>query len=558
MPVDKLTAFGAAPRDIDPVECDMSPRSELAELYKMHKKEVHQALKKQKSTPPARREKLPKKLPKCIEYILSELPKTDKTTFNKLTMILVNYFQQTGFDEDETLGRCSSFIADYPHSTSYTTPADRMKHFESQIKYLEDKSNYQFDCSYILGLGFPGSAFECRGCGLNAQGIDREYRGEAKRINDVATKKGTPTSNVVPIKQPVMETNNPAAVSEKTADKPINYRRASVSLRKIMEYEFPEQPDVISRGILPEGGGLIIVGESGVGKSIITLEWAVSLVMEWEILGLEVPKARKVYIFQSENTLAQVKYRLKQIFEGLGVSNPPDHLFFSRPRATYDLTNDDHINDMIAELKERAIDTFFIDPLSSFHQVPENDNSRMRTVLDKITYISRVTGAAAVVVHHFGKPGENDKDVEYRYRGASSIKDWADTMISVTRKPHEDRILRNVYFNKIRNGPEQKPLLLERSKGCPRDENGELIENFIHTIVDEESLCPPEKVTEILEDLGGSIDGQKEFIALINKEADCKDRAAAKYIRKAVEKGTIKESSLGPGRKKKYYVEAPL
>ncbi len=185
LPIEKLTALGAAPRGIEPVECDLSPRAELAELYKIYKKEVHQALEKQKSGPPARREKLPKKLPKCIEYILSELPKTDKTTFNKLTMILVNFFQQAGFDEDETLGWCSLFIMDYSHSTSYPETEDRLKHFDSQIKYLSDKSDYAFDCAYILGLGFPGSAFDCKRCELNAQKKEGEYTEEAKQLNEV-------------------------------------------------------------------------------------------------------------------------------------------------------------------------------------------------------------------------------------------------------------------------------------------------------------------------------------------------------------------------------------
>jgi len=495
-----------------------------------------------------------KEFPPCIKHILSQAPECESTT-NLVVTNIAAYFQAAGYSLDDAITEADFFIINYNYSKSYPDPADRRKHFEAQWHYVLKTPKFQgLSCSFWRGQGLPGSAFECSTCGPIAPAIDGEYRGEAKRPNKVVTKERNTTDNIIPINQEVMETNHPAAIKE-IADKPINYRRASMSLREIMEYEFPEQLDVIGRGILPEGGGLIIVGESGVGKSIMTLEWAVALIMEWEILGFEVPKARKVYIFQSENTLAQVKYRLKQIFDGLGVSNPPDHLFFSRPRAVYDLAENKHIDDMVAELKERAIDTFFIDPLSSFHNMDENNNARMRQVLDRITHISRITGAAAIVVHHFGKPVEG-RETEYRYRGATSIKDWCDTMLSITIKAHENKTLRNVYFNKIRNGPEQKPLLLERSKGCPRDDNGDLIENFIHTIVEDDVLCPPEMVKKILEDLGGSADSQKEFIAIIMKEADCKSVTAGKCIRLAVERGTIFESS--GGRKKKYYVEAPL
>ena len=62
----------------------------------------------------------------------------------------------------------------------------------------------------------------------------------------------------------------------------------------------------------------------------------------------------------------------------------------------------------------------------------------MRSVLNQVTYISRLTGAAAIVVHHFGKPVA-DRDESYRFRGAMSIKDWCDTLITITGKAHEHR-----------------------------------------------------------------------------------------------------------------------
>jgi RecA-family ATPase len=309
-----------------------------------------------------------------------------------------------------------------------------------------------------------------------------------------------------------------------------------------MAREFEQTPNVIDKGIQPEGGGLILVGESGIGKSLILTEWAVCLMMGWEIMGFNVPKARRVYVFQAENPLQQVQFRLKRIIKGLGITNPPDHLFFSDPKAQYDVGNIKTLAAMIAMIKDKGADVFMIDPLSSFHQADENKNDVMRRMLDNVTYISRETGAASTIVHHFGKPVQ-DRGTAYRYRGATAIKDWCDTMISITAKPHEHKTLRNIIFNKIRHGPEQKPILLERD------------ENFIHSIVEDDVLCPPGRVREILESLGGYADGQNELKEAIMKESKCGGRSAVKFIHIAVERGAIQEVSHGAGKKKGYYAQ---
>ena len=205
MSIDELTALGAAPRETDPVECDVSARDELTGSYSMYHDEVYQELEKQKSAPKVPLGKLPKDPPPCIKFILSDLSKVDKpnnVTFNTLTVNLINYFKMSGRDEDETLAWCHSFIMDYPYESTYSTQEARLKHFDSQITYLADKANYRFDCSYILGMGFPGNTFNCERCELNTRGIEQDCPGESMLIDEVvpikeaAPKKDRPGSSV--------------------------------------------------------------------------------------------------------------------------------------------------------------------------------------------------------------------------------------------------------------------------------------------------------------------------------------------------------------------------
>jgi DNA primase len=69
---------------------------------------------------------------------------------------------------------------------------------------------------------------------------------------------------------------------------------ASTLLRK----EYPREQEIIGKGILPKGGGLILAGEGGEGKSLLRLELAIHLVMGGPIWDLEIISARRVLIFQ--------------------------------------------------------------------------------------------------------------------------------------------------------------------------------------------------------------------------------------------------------------------
>ena len=189
---DDLWKLGEAAREIDPVDVDLSPNSFLEALFKKCREGVYENLEKQKTAPPMKRSPLPKKIPACIEYILTEGPKTKSTT-NLLITNLAAFFQTVGFSYDEAFDQVGPFLADYPHSTGYTTPQARIKHFKDQWKYIEKTPKYKnFRCEYILGLGLPGSAFECKKCKLNTQEIGMEITAESPIPNTVSTNKDEP------------------------------------------------------------------------------------------------------------------------------------------------------------------------------------------------------------------------------------------------------------------------------------------------------------------------------------------------------------------------------
>ncbi|MBW2306722.1 MAG: AAA family ATPase [Deltaproteobacteria bacterium] len=312
-----------------------------------------------------------------------------------------------------------------------------------------------------------------------------------------------------------------------------------ITVNELLDMHFPEETPVIDDGILPAGGGMILAGESGVGKSLIRTELAIHLVMGWEWLGLKLPTPRRVLIIQFENTASTEKYRLSRMMKGLQISELPDNLIFSDFTVRFDLSLKKPRETAFKIVEEAHPGVIIWDPMTSLHTANENDNVKIREVLDSITEINRKTRTTSIVIHHYGKPNQ-ELGSSWRARGASSIRDWCDTMIGMELRPHEHKTFISLDFIKIRNGPKKKPLFLERG------------EDFIHRIADEDMMCPPSRVREILEELGGKVETQAILKTAIMETASCKDRTARNCIKTAIEKMVIRE--IQDGRKKGYEI----
>lgn len=209
MTIAELWALSDSPREVEPVDADTACE-DLTGLFQEYKAEVYGEVAEQRDKAPADPEamlRLEGVVAPCISYILASKPKTPKTTFNFLIMNVVKYFQNAGFILDDALQTVDGFLQAYPHSTEYTTYQARRKHFRAQWQYHAGNESSRFSCSYILGAGFPGSAFECSECqgATVSGGIDDEivqdpeswpvlepdaiYGGFIRRFIDAACKK---------------------------------------------------------------------------------------------------------------------------------------------------------------------------------------------------------------------------------------------------------------------------------------------------------------------------------------------------------------------------------
>ena len=162
-----------APRLLESSSPNLVEIDELARLYWEVGAEVHKEVNERPEATPmsiADRARLAVKLPPCIVHILTDMPQSKKSTFNKIVMQLVAYFQAAKWSKREVWEAVSDFVLAYPYSGSYATKDARIAHWRSQWQYLEQRPDMGFGCQYILGLGFSGKGFSCDTCPAGKRG----------------------------------------------------------------------------------------------------------------------------------------------------------------------------------------------------------------------------------------------------------------------------------------------------------------------------------------------------------------------------------------------------
>jgi hypothetical protein len=225
----------------------------------------------------------------------------------------------------------------------------------------------------------------------------------------------------------------------------------------------------IINGVMMETDNLLIVGESGIGKSMLTLNLAFNLGLPGENKSLwdfsTIPHMFITLFIQSENSKAGTNNRIKLMLKGKSqYGKATCNVYF--PWVNKDCRISGNLLDPSFQsfVKEFTLTTgakvLIFDPLISFHQGNENDNAEMQRVLNALTRICIDTETSPIVVHHTGK---SEASWSGGGRGASSIGGWADNIIRISHAKPKDPQHLLITHQKSRNFPEMPPFVLERT-----------------------------------------------------------------------------------------------
>lgn len=392
--IDDLSKLTEARRKIDRVDVDLYESEELGNLYRTTRETLHKEMAERPEPvvelPKEEQKKLAKNLPPCISHILTAMPpKSETVNFNRLTMLLVNYFQMGGWDKQGVWTKVQPFIKNYPHSETYDTTEKRLSHWKTQWGYLQDNPAYTFNCSYVKGLGLPGSAFECADCIGKTDGVAEQLIS----LNQV---------------QPQ-------------------------TLGELLATEFPE-PAPIIENLLNEEEVTVFAGPKKLGKTVFSQNLAISVANGSNFLGYNVPAAQRVLYIQQEVAPRWFKGRIEKMIPALP-SGPARENFFHVSRREILLTKPDTlkiVRNWIERVEPRLL---VLDALYLFHNGKENSAKDRTNFFRPIFQMVQDYKVTVWLVHHHGKPsqlfaGYDDSD---KSRGSSVIGGATDANIAMTR-----------------------------------------------------------------------------------------------------------------------------
>jgi RecA-family ATPase len=305
-----------------------------------------------------------------------------------------------------------------------------------------------------------------------------------------------------------------------------------VSAAEMMSQKREPEPAVFS-GLLEKTGNLLVLGTSGIGKSILALNMALNAAkppqdqMLWGLF--KIPQPVNTLIIQSENGINFQLSRLQlMVKENQRFKDASQSIFFPMKnkdcRLIANLNDDNFIDKILGWVYKYDTGLIIFDPLISYHDESENENRAMRKVLDKVTRLNDLGQVATAIVHHTGK---SDASRLSGGRGASSIGDWATSIIGLEETKEEGPGILKVTHTKCRNFQKANPFFLEMTPGLQYDRH----------ITSKDGTVPA--VLEVLKSLGGTAKNQKELIEAVMKKTGEKKSTARRHIEEAEKKGLI-------------------
>lgn len=204
---------------------------------------------------------------------------------------------------------------------------------------------------------------------------------------------------------------------------------------------------------LPRGFVTMLVGDPGVGKSMVALDFARIITCgkpsHWPMTDICPPKSNVVWL-DTEASQQLLNIRSKQLkMERQRVYIP---VISGDILGQPNIGDEDHRETIINLVEAVKPSLIVLDSLGGSHQHGENKIEEMRPVMEFFALLARDYEAAVIVVHHLnkGSPGINTELDLYRVRGSTVITALARTILAVERVKNDTVRLRMIKSNLTR------------------------------------------------------------------------------------------------------------
>jgi replicative DNA helicase len=226
-----------------------------------------------------------------------------------------------------------------------------------------------------------------------------------------------------------------------------------MSMESMMNFDRKNDPEcVIGNRWLCKGGSLLLVSQSGVGKSSFALQFLVSLCINRPFFGIKAKRPLRIVMTQAENNLGDVAEAMQDITSGMNLYQSDydvlrDNLFIYRDTNSVGQAFLDQMRKLI-ELHHA--DVILVDPLLSFAGIEVADQKQMTEFLRHgVAKILEETGCILVAVHHTTKPksakdkeGQTPSDLAYSGAGASELVNYVREVGVLVRQSGDDPVFK--------------------------------------------------------------------------------------------------------------------
>ena len=234
-------------------------------------------------------------------------------------------------------------------------------------------------------------------------------------------------------------------------------------IETMMNFDTSNDPNnLLGNRWLCRGGSCLFVGQSGIGKSSLALQMAVTWALGKPVFGVKPVKPLKSLLIQAENDLGDVSEMLQGTLGGLGIKTAQEATSALQGRlavvAEAVQTGEEFANAVRHLVAKHKPDLVWLDPLLSFigDDVSKQDvcSYFLRNLLNPIAH---ETGVVWMMMHHTPKPstdpksksGWNSTDHSYAGTGSSELTNWARAVCVLQATKDEGRfVLRMAKRNK--------------------------------------------------------------------------------------------------------------
>jgi hypothetical protein len=221
--------------------------------------------------------------------------------------------------------------------------------------------------------------------------------------------------------------------------------KPAVFARTLDELKRPLMNDVqevLKTRYLCKGGGLLLVGPTGIGKSSLSMQMMISWALSKPLFGIQPARPITSLIIQAENDEGDMSEMRDGVFSGLNLTDEDRALASSKIFVVDEntRTSEEFFNETVKPmLREIEPDLLWIDTALSYLGGDNNSQQAVGAFLrNQLNPLLTEFNCAAVVVHHTNKPytgNDRRKPVDSSYSAAGSAEwmNWARAVLTMKK-----------------------------------------------------------------------------------------------------------------------------